>query len=358
MYKHLLLPLMLLLTVSFLRAQQKPSDDEALQTAHRIENAGDSMRGVELICFIDIGSLVENMQKKCDVLKDNVFMRGFMETFPKSIAGLGNSIATTGNGGSFRLLREYDRSGIKHLLFRGFSSRGISYFDFTLVKLHDSVKASDIYLYTVGEDFSSTLATLVAAMAVKDLDKLTEEARTLIKFKNYRDHKDYQTAKETYDHMEAGLRENKSIQVLYIDICHHLGDSLYENALEHFAHDFPDAPNPYLLQIDLFYLKKETDKGLAAVDKLDKIVGTDPYLDLFRGNFCKLAGKEGEALNDYKKLYGYDPDLAVNTRQLIRAYAKAGQMEQAKTVIGKYRQTASFSQKDLDLLYSQYPTLK
>jgi pentatricopeptide repeat protein len=340
------------------RAQLAPTDDEALRAAHRIENAGDSMRPVELTSFLDIGSLVGNIQKKSDALKDSAFLHGFMETFPKGMAGIGAKINSAATGGSFRLVKEYDRGGVKHLLFRGFGNSGISYFDFTLVKLRDSVKASDVYLYTVGEDLSTTLATLVEKMAGKDLSKVTEDGQMMIKFKEFRDHKDYGNARDVYDHMDKQLRESKPIQIIYIDICHHLSDSLYENALQHFAGAFPDAPNPYLMQIDLYYLKKEPGKGLVAVDKLDNIVNTDPYLNLFRGNFCKLAGREDEALVYFKKLYIYDPELGVNTRQLIRAYAKAGQMEEAKTVIGRYRQSPSFSQKDLDLLYTQYPGLK
>jgi tetratricopeptide (TPR) repeat protein len=346
------------LLTAVLRAQQAPTDEEALRAGHRIENASDSMRPVELTGFLDIGSLIDNLKKKSDALKDPAFLRGFMETFPKGMAGIGARINSTASGGSFRLIKEYDRSGVKHLLFRGFGNSGISYFDFTLIKLRDSVKASDVYLYTVGEDLSTTLAELVEKMAGKDLSEVTEEGQMMTKFKQFRDHKDYGNARDVYDHMNKQLRESKPVQIIYIGICRHLNDSLYENALQHFANAFPDAPNPYLLQIDLYYLKKDPEEGLVAVDKLDNIVNTDPYLNLFRGNFCKLAGKESEALAYYKKLYLYDPDLGINTRQLIRSYAKAGQIEEAKTVIGRYRQSPSFTQKDLDLLYTQYPGLK
>ena len=243
-------------------------------------------------------------------------------------------------------------------MFRQFGKAGLNYHDYTLIKVRDSIKASDIFVFTVGENISTTIATLSANVAGVDIARLFETDRNLQKFTELKNQKNYAAAKQAYDQLDRHVQESKGIQVIYVEICRHLGDSLYHQALEHFAVAFPDAPNAYLMMIDLYYAEKDYDKGLAAVNKLDSLVGKDAFLDLYRGNFYKKMGKMDEALNCYQRLYLSDPTLAINTRALIITYAQANRYDDAKKVIGEYKQTSGFQETDLDKIYSAFPALK
>lgn len=334
------------------------SDEEALQTGHFIDSVTSSGSAAALNNFIDFDSLLWNVQKKVPELNDPVFRRGFRKGMLESLNGFGARLASTATGGSYRLLKEYNKNGIEHLLFRAFGNSGLNYHDYPLVKVGDSIKASDVFVFTVDDNLSSIVAGLMGTMAASPDSKISEVASEVERLKKLRDQKAYAAAKDAYDKLDKPLQESKPIQVAYIDICHHLGDSLYEKSLVHFAVSFPDAPSSYLMMIDLYNLKKDYAKGLIAVDKLDSIVGKDPFLDLYRGNFYKRSGKRDESLGYYERLYRTDPTLAINTRTLITTYAQAGRYDDAKKVIGEYKQTAGFRQEDLDKLYSNFPSLK
>jgi hypothetical protein len=55
-----------------------------------------------------------------------------------------------------------------------------------------------------------------------------------------------------------------------------------------FERDFPDDPSLLLLVIDGYALKKDGPKLLAAIDRLDRKVGGDPYLELHRAGAYTL----------------------------------------------------------------------
>jgi hypothetical protein len=335
------------------------TDEEALNLAHRIEAATNNGNPDELNRLLDISSLVEKISAKCKALEDPEFRRGFESSFRQSMASYGSKILASVKDGSYRLLREYDDKGTKHLFFRMFGTGGLNYHDFTLLKVKDSVRASDVYLYTVDDEISKTMAELVNSMMAKaETTGLSEDTRVFLKMTEYRDQKNYSAAREMYDKLDSKFQESKAIQVLYIDVCHRLDLALYEKALDHYVASFPEMASGYLMMIDLYYLEKKFDKGLAALDRLDKVVKQDPCLDLYRGNFYRLSDKKGEGLACYERLYKYDPVITINTLKLIAAYAESGKYEKGRSVIGEYKKTMAFRQEELQSLYSKYPDLK
>jgi tetratricopeptide (TPR) repeat protein len=342
-----------------LLAQKKTiSDEEAIQMARHIESVTNSGRPESLRHFIDPDGLIENMRQKYDALNDSAFMAGFRPNFSKGIPGVMDDLAAKAKGGCYKLLREYDKNVIKHLLFRAFGDSGVCYHDYRLAKVGDSIRASDVYLYNLGEDLSMALVTVTKTFVdvMKNSD-MSEEEHNLLQFRLYNFSKAYDSAKIVYDQLDSS-RLSQSTELYYLNVCRHLSDSLYDSELQHFAAAYPNSPCPYNRLIDLYYRKKNVDKGLKAVNTLDQIVWKDPFLDFYRGNFYLLEGKKDDALAYYKKVYQYDPEIAVNTRQLIDAYADDGQIDQAKMAIREYKKSTGFRQDYLDLLYSKYPDLK
>ncbi|HET6254520.1 MAG TPA: hypothetical protein VFE32_10620 [Puia sp.] len=334
------------------------SDSAAVQLGRAIESDDDNARQIRLGRILDQTSFIHRMEANCPPLKDPAFRRGFIETFAPNLPKIGQSVASAANGGSYRLLREYDSNGVKHLLFRSYGSHGLSYHDYSLIKVRDSVKASDIYLYTTGESFSETMGDLVTAMdAPQDEAKETDEVKAMIKMRDNMTHHKYTEAKLVYDGLPQKVRDAKATQIVYITVVQKIDDSVYEAALDHFQAIFPHAPNTYLLMIDLCYLKKNYQKGIEMVDKLDELVG-DPILNLLRGNFIKLSGKEEESLGYYQKAYAFDPGFSMNTRTLIVTYAGLGRMDDAKKVIVEFKQQKGFQAADLDGIYTAFPSLK
>ena len=353
----------LLFCFSFFAARlfaQTPAltDSAAVRLGRTIEEETDDQRFQQLSNILDLNSFVQRMTEACPPLKDPAFRRGFLETFSPNFSKLGASLSNAAIGGSYRLLREYDSNGVKHLLFRAFGKVGLNYHDYALMRVRDSIKAFDIYLYTSGEFISRTMADLVAGMdAGHDLEKASDEVVAIKKIRDYYKQHSYSEAKAVYDGMPATLQNSKAVQMVYISVSQHLGDSMYEAALNHFQRIFPDAPNTYLMMIDLYYLRKNYQKGMEVVDKLDGIV-RDPILNLYRGNIVKASGQQEEAIGYYQKAYQYDPGFTMNTRTLIVTFAQLGRLDDAKKVIAEFKQQKSFHAEDISEIYTAFPSLK
>ena len=355
--RNLLLLTTLLFGIKIVTAQRAISSEEALATAHRIEDVTNSGDPSALNHFFDVDSLIKNIQRKSDALKDPAFMSGFSGSFSKSFANYGQQMMASIQMGNYRLLREYESEGSRRLLFRMFGSGGLNYHEYRLVRVRDSIKASDVFVYTLDETLSSNLASLVDMMSNSG-DHLTEEVATMKAMREQFNKKNYAGVKEQYDKLDEKYKRNKAILMLYISACHQLDLPLYQNAIEHFAASFPDAPSAYLMMIDVYYLRKEYDKGLEAIDKMDKLIGGDKMLDLYRGNFYKLQGKKAESIVCYEKVYRYDPTLAANVQFLVTGYEETGEKARAKTVFTDFKKTKAFHDADFSDLLSKYPDLK
>lgn len=345
------------LSIIAAKAQPRPiSDAQALEAGHRIESATNSGNAYQIGHFLVPDSLLENIRVKSKALKDPAFLTGFKETFVPTLQRYGEQVMAGIKGGNYRLLREYDDHGVKHLVFRLFGLGGLNYHDFILIRLGDTVRASDLYPFTSEEWLSTSMAKLTDMMSksfaagenINVLQKLEEQASK----------KDYAGIKESYEKLDSDYKNDRMIQYLYVRACHHIDTKLYEEVLERYARNFPDAGSGYLLMLDLYYLQKEPTKGLAAIDKLDKLVGGDPFLDFFRGSFYSLAGDSATSLSCYEKVFKYDPGISANSLRLVRRYAAGNKVDQAKAVIAGYKQTIAYHDGDLDDLYSTYPALK
>jgi len=347
----------LLFAVTVAAAQRPIGSGEALATAHRIEAATNRGDAGALDRFLDLDSLIDRMRQKSHALKDPAFFRGFSESFTTNFGHYGQRILPSIKLGNYRLLREYESKGSRHLLFRMFGAGGLNYHDYTLIRVKDSIKAADVYVYSIDESMSGSIATL-ADMMNNSAEKLPEDVSMMIKLTDENNKKNYAGVKEQYEQLDEKYKKTKAMQLVYISACHHLDQALYEGALEHFAASFPDAPSGYLMLIDLYYLRKEYDKGFTALDKMDKLLGGDPALDIFRGNFYRLQGKKAESLACYERVFRYDPGIAANARFLIVAYEEAGDKAKAKTVITEFRKTGAYHEADLSDLFTKYPELK
>jgi tetratricopeptide (TPR) repeat protein len=338
-------------------AQRPISSEEAKATALRIEAVTNSGDPGALNRFFYIDSLLGRAATKSHSMQDPAFRRGFGESFSKSFASYGVLIVASIEMGNYRLLREYESGGSRHLVFRMFGNGGLNYHDYTLVRVKDSIKAADALVYTTDELLSTTLAKLTDMMD-NSLENTPEQASAIMSMNQQNNKKNYAGVKAQYDKLDEKSRRNKAIQMIYITACHSLGTQLYQEAIEHFAVLFPDAPSGYLRMIDLYYLRKEYDKGFAAIDKMDKLIGGDKVLDYFRGNFYRLEGKQAESIGCYERVYQYDPTLANNVLMLTKAYEETGEKGKAKALIADFKKTNAFHAAGFSDLFTKYPDLK
>ena len=347
------------MTLCALAASSQPiTDAQALAAGHALETSIDSGNSYVIDHFLYGDSLLERIRQKSQFLKDPAAYKGFTSSFIPGLRknNLGSQVLTATHNGNYRLLREYDQGGTKHLVFRMFGDGGLNYHDFILVRVGDSIKAADLLTYSTDEWISSSIARIADMMG--QAGDPAGDAAIVKKMTEQLNNSEYMNVKATYEALGSEYKKSKAIQMIYISACHHIDLGLYEQALDDFAKTFPGAASSYLMMLDLYYLRKEYDKGLACVDKLDKVIGGDTLLDYFRANIYFAMNKKAEALTCYENVYHYDPTLKVNVLQLSAAYAAAGQKDKARKVIAAYMETPGYHIGDLNPLYERYPDLK
>ncbi len=356
-YRIILLAAVLALAGGDLYAQKSAiTDQEARDKGLRIENGMMGGDPSQLDNFVDFDSIMKRVQAGCEIARDPGFVVGARESFVKALGSMGQRINAATKAGSFKLLKEYEDQGIKHLLFRAYYNPGINYIDFRLIRVGDSIKSDDFLVYNVEDWMSGTMATLANALASSG--QIGKEAKDIENLKVLYQKKDFAGFKSAYERTDSNMRSTKLLSLMYVHACHVVADSLYLPALNQYVTRFPDAPSGCLMQIDLAYLKKDYELGLRAVNRLDTLVGGDPFLNLHRGIFLYLLGRKEESLTCHEKVFQYDPSIRMNCIDLAQAYLRTGQNDKAIAVLEAYKKTRSYHDGDLADFYKQHPGLK
>jgi len=220
------------------------------------------------------------------------------------------------------------------------------------------VKTGDVYNFLTGEDISKTFAGLLGSDPSMTGDGSSGSGEAFLELIKRKNEKDYKGELEEINKLAPSVRRTKLVQVINIDASKNISNEAYTAALEEFANLFPNEPNTYLMMLDAYYLNKDFDKALFAVNKLDSLVKGDPVLNLFRGNIYKDLGDTAKSLTSFEKCFAYDPYIKNNMQQLAATYAEANEMDKAKAVIEKYKQNPRFQDEDIAILYQLYPALK
>jgi tetratricopeptide (TPR) repeat protein len=107
--------------------------------------------------------------------------------------------------------------------------------------------------------------------------------------------------------------------------------------------------------IDANILRKEYDKAIESIDKLDQLLGTDPFLDYYRGLVFKLMEKTEESRKHLQSLHTNLPSFSEGTIELIANYLDAKMYDKAHPLIKEYRGKKEFDQEVLGLVLAMYP---
>jgi len=198
----------------------------------------------------------------------------------------------------------------------------------------------------------------VVASTGSNLSELQEEGKQLRQISELRTQGNYQGIKDLFEKLSPSFQQDKNFQIVYIQACQHISMEAYKAALEHYASLFPDAPNIYLLMLDLYVLDKEFDKCLHAVDKMDSLVQGDPFLNFMRGNVLEKMGKTAESRDCFRKTFDYDPSIWQNMQQLVRCSVRDKDLDSARSVMARYKSTDRAKQDYIDQLIQAYPELK
>lgn len=280
----------------------------------------------------------------------------------KGIRGgeFGHQIVTSlSKKGTYELVKRYEKDKHQHLVFRLYDDQ-LNYHDYELIKKGKEVKIADIFIYTTGENLSTTLAQSLQYMEESNaIDQVGKgELKKIELIKRHIKDNNYEKANKLFLQLPAVIRKQKLYKIIYIQIASGLETDQYLAALNQFQQEYPDAPNMYLLMIDAYFLKKDYPGALKCVNSLDSLINKDPFLDFYRALIYKESEDHTNKMVCLERLYQNLPRFGAGTLELINAYAEDKQWEKAVPLAKQYSKYKDADRETLESLYVLHPDFK
>lgn len=224
-------------------------------------------------------------------------------------------------------LRSREKEGQQELIFR--LSMGDT-FNYHIILLNRNVDQSifieDIYVVAAGEYMSDSVRNLFAQLipglsagiinridgttkqAEKDIDTMKKLASML---KNPA--VNYDQCLAEYQKLSKAFQQAKPIMIMMIMKAGENPDNpAYLEKMSEFQRLFPDDPAAGIIAIDYYYLKDDLVNVIKSIDKVNELIGGDPYLEIMKASIRienNIQIEEGvrdieNAIQDYPDMLG------------------------------------------------------
>lgn len=250
------------------------------------------------------------------------FRKGVLDSLSKPTGFSAKMVRQIERGGSYRMVRTRVRGRRTTALLRLLGADGaVNYHEFILGRAaNGNVRAVDLYIFSSGELLSQSFRRsyvhgaaeqnqgFLARLAgneqefVKGFVQITEVNR-LVKESKYRE------ALAMLDAMPKVVQDDKLLLLVRLGVTQKLDEASYARTIERIRTHFPEDADLDLISIDGYIILKQHDKALAAVARLEKSVGGDPYLQILRASILSDAGKPAEARKAVEAAVADCPEL-------------------------------------------------
>jgi len=235
---------------------------------------------------------------------------------------LGEEICKTiRESGSYVLLSVRAVEGEPRALFRIVSESGLNYHDLLLDEADDgSVRILDLFIYSLGEWVSQTarrgFLPLVAQLEKGSLERMKrgenlylDNVPNILKMQHHYQQGQFREALDVFRAFPDELKKNRNILMVRFAVAVQLGGEEYDQAMLDLKTAFPDDPSLDLVLIDHYFNARQFDEALRIVDRIDRSVGGDPYLDFMRANVLYAGGRRSEARAAARRAVEREPGL-------------------------------------------------
>jgi tetratricopeptide (TPR) repeat protein len=245
----------------------------------------------------------------------------FRAGFLKGVVSFQESIlkAVTG-GGSYKLLRVRQVGAQPRALFRLLAGGNVNYHEFHVTRGPRGIRVGDVYVYMSGETLSESVRhgwLPMAAEANKGLvDRLAGSENEFIKTApQWREVQrlfkagQHKEALAGYRKLPASVQGTRMMLLTRLGITQALEEPLYLESIEAFRRAFPTDPALDLILVDGFYMKKQYDKAVESVDRLETSIGGDAHLKNVRAGLLFAKGDLEGARTWATKAVAEEPTL-------------------------------------------------
>lgn len=250
-----------------------------------------------------------------------------------------------GDVGSYRLLRVLppkDAGGAPRPLFRMSSPAGINYHELHLHRnAAGEVRIADLYAFSTGETMSQTVRGFMlpslprdgSVKMTKEMEAIAASSETIVQMRQHLQAARHAEAMALYQGLPDVLKATKAIGVIRVMIAAGLDEAQYAAAMEDYRKQFPGGAEIDLMSIDATLLKQDFDGALAAIDRVDKHVGGDPFLDHYRATVAFEKGDVEGARALLRKVIKADPSLPDSYQVLAVHLVAAEEYAEAAAVM-------------------------
>jgi tetratricopeptide (TPR) repeat protein len=340
-----------------------PTDDEIKAFAVAVERMAIQGDPAGLMSLIDWGAILDTATADVNVSEP---FRDKFRAEAKASLNSGMSMAkrivgSTKKGGNFRLLRTRVSDGRKTVLFRHAiaESFGVSYYEFAPARRpNGDVRATDVYVFAGGAWLSQTFRRLylqtvayeqrgvIARLVGSDRD-LVESMPKLIEMDTLYKAGKSREALAVYDRLPPSVQKDKLFLIQRVKFAQVLDEATYLESLERFRALHPRDPAADIFAADAFCLSKQYDKAIAAIDRLDTLVGGDPYLNVFRAGCHLDAGRPEKAREAARAAIEKMPNMLPGYVALVQADLVLKDYPELLTTLKRMDERSFFEFQDL-----------
>ncbi len=266
---------------------------EAEAWAARFGAAMEGQRGGQIDALLDVGQMFDRSVKGLAGPRD--FVRGLRQGFMSQ--PVGQQLAQAIAGGSYRFLNMRQERGVWYVRFRLLpGTGGLNYHDVELGRgSGGEVVGVDVKPASTGEWMSESLRRMwLGALAHNDrtvLDRLRgkdktwvshiDEVSALMRFVQTGRHAQ---ALRQYEALPEAVRDMKLVMLSGLMAAGEVDEAKYMVIMNRYERLYAGDPSVVLISLDLYLMRKQFDRYFELVDQLDKMVGGDGFLHLYRGS--------------------------------------------------------------------------
>ncbi|RYY38948.1 MAG: hypothetical protein EOO08_12780 [Chitinophagaceae bacterium] len=342
----------LLLLPSCAPSEDRVTPAEATQLARHIDSSLREKDADPLRDVIDEELLARAAASAGGQRYNASLRKGIEESLRKN--GFSQQVSTlVEGGGTYRLVRTYEKEGRQHMIFRLFSAAGLNYHDFELTKRKERVRARDVYILLSGEKLSATMAGLLKSLDGQSDGSAQTQAAQMKKIQDLYRREKYQPALEEIRRLPASLRNNRTFRIMELTISSHLDSATYAQSLQSFETSYGNDPSAQFALFDHYFTRKDYPRVHRIINEIDKMM-EDPWLNYYRGLTYREQGDTVASLKAFERLMQHSPDFEDGALELISMHVQADDVERGNKAIAEYKKHKEFNQTYLTYIRYKY----
>ena len=287
------------------------TDEEARDFGTAIEAAFTKGNIGAFSALLDWDTLVDRATANVEVTDAfrGGFRNGLLKAVDNPLGFAGRIVSQSKEGVRYSMVRARVRDKQKTALFRLAppNGAGVNYMEFLLARGKDgNVRATDVYVFFSGELLSETFHRAYVQVAAQQnrglFDRLAGKDQEFVKsFEKLHEMSEliaagkYKEALQVYDALPETVKKDKTFLMIRVQAAQKINEATYIKAIDDFRTLYPKDVCADILSIDGFALIKQYGKSLAAIDRLDKSVDGDGYLNVLRGGLFLMADQSENA---------------------------------------------------------------